>query len=252
MAPGSPEPRWAPRPPVLRAPGRVHGIDADVRGCQTDPMPGIPIAAVDFYAELEYNNDRTWWAGHAKTWERSVRDPLLRLTEALAEEFGPAKLFRPHRDTRFSADKSPYKTHQGATVLTHSFMGYYVQVSATGLMTGGGWYHAAADQLARYREAVADDPGEALAALVDGLESGGYELGGETLVRAPRGYPADHPRLGLLRHKALTVGRHHGVPAWLDSDELAARVREDWRAYRGVIEWLGAHVGDTEQEPPRR
>ena len=118
---------------------------------------GIPYGAVDFFAELELNNTREWWTAHAADHARLVKGPMTTLGEALAEEFGTPKLFRPHRDVRFSADKSPYKTHQGVVVGTGPGIGYYVQVSARGLMVAGGWYAGTPEQIARYREVVAEE-----------------------------------------------------------------------------------------------
>ena len=77
---------------------------------------GFPPAALSFYAELEDENSRDWWLAHKDVYERDVREPMLALLDGLEDEFGAAKLFRPNRDVRFSADKSPYKTHQGALV----------------------------------------------------------------------------------------------------------------------------------------
>ncbi len=74
---------------------------------------GIPSDAVTFYADLAGHNTRDWWAANKRRYEDSVRGPLRELTDALADEFGPAKIFRPHRDVRFSPDKTPYKDRQG-------------------------------------------------------------------------------------------------------------------------------------------
>ena len=101
----------------------------------------------------------------------------------MAPEFGTAKLFRPYRDVRFSGDKTPYKTHQGATV--HDDAGrlgaWYVQLSADGLRVGGGVWRLESDQLERYRRAVADDlQGARLAGRARPAGGCGFELGGES------------------------------------------------------------------------
>ena len=86
----------------------------------------------------------------------------------LADEFGEGRIFRPYRDVRFSADKSPYKTAIAATVGAG-----YVQLSADGLMAAPGMYHMAPDQLERYRRAVASDrTGPGLEQLIAGLDQG--------------------------------------------------------------------------------
>ncbi len=204
---------------------------------------GIPEDAVDFYAELELHNDRDWWLANRDRWQANVREPLLELTEALAGEFGEAKLFRPNRDVRFSNDKSPYKTHQGAVVATAPGVGFYVQINSRGLFTAGGWHGSTSPQVSAYREAVLDDDaGEELAQVVAVLEAADYEIGGDTLKTAPRGIASDHERIDLLRHRSLTASFDHGVPLWLDSAELVDRVAADWRAYAPLLGWLDSHL----------
>lgn len=118
---------------------------------------GIPVAALDFYEDLEADNSKTWWAAHKETYDEVVRRPMASLTAALEDEFGTAKLFRPYRDVRFSKDKIPYKTHQGAFVGLAESCGYYVQIDAAGLMVAGGFYASSSETIARYRAAVDDD-----------------------------------------------------------------------------------------------
>ncbi|MGG5260101.1 DUF2461 domain-containing protein [Phycicoccus avicenniae] len=213
---------------------------------------GIPLDALDFFEELAAENTRTWWQANRARWEESVREPMEWLVEALAHEFGEAHLYRPQRDVRFAKDKSPYKDHQGALAATVPGVGFYVQVSADGLMTGGGFYPTGPDQTPRYRAAVdAPASGTALQQVVDRLVADGFELGGETVATRPRGVAADHPRLELMRHKHLVASRRHGAPAWLDTPEAVEQVRADWRAVRPLVDWLTEHVGAT-QVPRRR
>ncbi len=77
---------------------------------------GIPADAAAFYAELAEHNTREWWAANADRYEASVRHPVTELTDALSAEFGEAKIYRPHRDLRYTTDKTPYKDRQGAIV----------------------------------------------------------------------------------------------------------------------------------------
>ena len=77
---------------------------------------GFPEQALEFYEGLEADNSKTYWTAHRGEYETHVRTPMVGLLEELAPEFGTAKLFRPYRDVRFSSDKTPYKTHQGAVV----------------------------------------------------------------------------------------------------------------------------------------
>lgn len=205
---------------------------------------GFAPAAVEFYQRLELDNDRDWWAAQLATYQDAVRAPMLALAAELEAEFGPAKLFRPHRDVRFSTDKSPYKTHQGLFVQSVAGLGWYLQLAGDGLFVAGGFYAHAPDQVARFRAAVDDDPsGEQLTSIVEGLRSAGYVIGGDVLRTRPRGVPADHRRIDLLRHRSLTASVGYGEPPWLATPETLDRVRADWRAMRPLVAWLGEWVG---------
>jgi uncharacterized protein (TIGR02453 family) len=207
-------------------------------------MGGIPEDAIRFYADLGKDNSREFWTANKQRYEDSVRVPFEALLGALAGEFGEGKAFRPYRDVRFTPDKRPYKEHQGGFVQTADGIGWYLQLSANGLMTGGGFHHSAPDQVSRYRSAVdAGDTGAELVGIVERLEKAKFELGGEELKTRPRGFADDHPRLDLLRHKSLTVGREYGVPSWLSTGRVVTKVRDDWRAIRPLIEWITTNVG---------
>lgn len=196
-------------------------------------LDGIPADAFDFYDELRAENTRIWWLANKTRYATSVRDPLERLLEALEDEFGPAHLYRPNRDLRFSADPSPYKDHQGALVTTVPGMGFYLQVSAHGLMTGGGFHPTGRDQLPRLRAAIdAPRSGQELRRVVDHVTAAGFDLGGDQVATRPRGVPADHPRLELMRFKTLIAKREHGAPTWLATPEAVEHVRADWRCVR--------------------
>lgn len=208
------------------------------------PFAGFQTEALAFYLGLEADNSRTYWTDHKDVWEREVRGPMLALVAALADEFGEAKLFRPNRDIRFSADKSPYKTHQGAFAATPGGAGYYVQISATGLRAGGGFRAHNQAQTGQLRAAVdAGPPGAELEALLESLRRKRFEVRGERVKTTPRGYPADHPRIELLRHKELMAIRDFGDPEWLGTKRALARVRDTWRSVRPLNEWVDTHVG---------
>src|SRR5262245_59994914 len=128
---------------------------------------GFPAATFDFYRDLEDDNSEEWWAAHKDVYKSAVRAPMESLLAELEPTFGAGKVFRPYRDVRFSADKRPYKTHQGAFVAVADGLGYYLQVDADGLYVGGGFHHHAPDQVTRYRAAVDDDAkGSELASIV--------------------------------------------------------------------------------------
>jgi uncharacterized protein (TIGR02453 family) len=204
---------------------------------------GWPVEAVEFYEGLEADNTKAYWTAHRATYDRQVHAPMVELLAELEPEFGAGKVFRPYRDVRFSADKSPYKTAIGAVLDG----GGYVQLSAAGLAADSGMYGMAADQLARYRRAVADDVvGEELQRIVARIGRHGIRVEGrERLKNAPRGYPRDHPRVELLRHKGLVAWREWPVEAWLGTPAAKARVVEFLRASRPLQEWLDRHVGPS-------
>src|SRR5579872_6360599 len=136
------------------------------------PFRGWPAAAVEFFEGLEADNSKAYWQAHRSQYDELVLRPMEELLADLAPKFGDGKIFRPYRDTRFSADKSPYKTNIAATLAA----GGYVSFSADGIGVGAGYYMMASDQLERFRRAVAaDTTGEALVALVAEAASGGIE-----------------------------------------------------------------------------
>jgi uncharacterized protein (TIGR02453 family) len=206
---------------------------------------GFPVAALDFYDDLEVDNTRSFWAAHRHVWEQSVRDPMVALTDALAPEFGPAKVFRPYRDVRYAKDKTPYKDHQGAFVQAGPATGWYVEVGAPGVRVGAGFYHATSEGLAAIRAAI-DDPatGPELERILAGLERRGWSRSGEQVRTAPRGWSTDHPRIDLLRHKALAMGRSYGFDEMVHTPRLLEEVRRDWRAARPLVTWLLRAQGD--------
>ncbi|MFP5316876.1 MAG: DUF2461 domain-containing protein [Acidimicrobiia bacterium] len=203
--------------------------------------------ALEFFEGLAADNSKTYWQAHRATYEQVVKAPMDELLAELAHEFGEPKLFRPYRDVRFSPDKTPYKTHIGAT-LAH---GGYVQLSADGLGVGSGMYHLASDQLDRFRRAVADErTGEEIAGIVAGLRARRLDVAArETVKTAPRGYAKDHPRIDLLRHKGLIVWRSWEPAAWLGTAKAKDRVVDVLRAARPLQDWLETNVGPSRTAP---
>ncbi len=209
---------------------------------------GWPLEAIAFYAGLEADNSKAYWTAHKAVFEAGVRAPMEALVAELEPRYGAARIMRPYRDVRFSADKSPYRTALGAMLGDG-----YVQISARGLGVGSGYYHLMADQLDRYRAAVdADDSGAELAHAVEGIRSAGVDVSGaEPLKTAPRGYPADHPRIDLLRYKGIVAWRQWPVEPWLSTATARDRVVEVLEIAAPLRAWLTTRVGPT-TEPPRR
>ena len=203
---------------------------------------GWPGQALEFYEGLEADNSKSYWTANKAVYTGKILAPMTELTEELAAEFGEPKIFRPYRDIRFSADKTPYKTSIGAS-LGHTC---YAQFSADGLDAAAGMWRMEPDQLARYRAAVAADrTGSELEEVIAKVEKAGVEIHGhETLRSAPRGYPADHPRIGLLRYKGIVAWKEWPVEAWLQTSEPKTRLRSFYRAAAPLGEWLAKNVGD--------
>lgn len=202
---------------------------------------GWPAEAVEFFRGLQADNTKAYWTEHKARYEASVREPMAELLAELSGEFGPGRISRPYRDVRFSPDKSPYKTQ------IHAILdrGGYVHFGADGLRAALGYYLMSAGQLDRYRQAVGDDTsGAGLTGLVQRLRGEGLEVGGgQTLKSAPRGYPRDHPRIGLLRCKGLICWQHWPVGPWLQTPQAKDRVTGFLRTAAPLHRWLDDNVG---------
>lgn len=201
---------------------------------------GFDEDAIAFYRELTVHNDKAFWLENRERYETRVAGPLHALAEALEPEFGAGKLFRPYRDVRFSADKSPYKLHAAMTFER----GGYVQVSAEGLAAGAGAHQLDKAQLDRYRRAVdAPKTGAELTAAVEAVRAAGIGIEGtDRLKTAPRGFAADHPRAELLRYKGLITWEEWGVPDWFATPEAAERIAGFLHDSEPVTGWLRAYV----------
>jgi uncharacterized protein (TIGR02453 family) len=215
---------------------------------------GFPDDGLVFYEGLEADNSKTYWTRHKAAYDAHVKAPLLAMLEELAPEFGTAKVFRPYRDVRFSNDKTPYKTHQGAVIHPQGTAGaWYVQVSADGLRVSGGCWRLESDQVARYRRAVADGvQGPRLQAEVDRLAAAGWAIEGESLTRVPAGHDADAPRMDLLKRKALHASRAWEPTDWLHTRRALEEVRTAWRDLVTLNAWIDDNIGATTKEVRRR
>jgi uncharacterized protein (TIGR02453 family) len=202
---------------------------------------GWPAEALEFYDGLEADNSKAYWTAHKAIYEQTVLGPMNELLEELAPEFGEPRVFRPYRDIRFSKDKSPYKTNIAGTV-----GGGYIQLSAAGLAAGSGMYGMASDQLDRYRRAVAGDrAGPELEQIISAVQRQEIGVNGRDVLKtAPRGYPADHPRIGLLRYKGLFAWKEWPVEPWLGTAAAKERVAGFLAASQPLCAWLDEHVGE--------
>lgn len=183
-------------------------------------FPGYPAAGLEFLAQLARHNRKDWFEAHRDTYERCLKAPTVELVTALngsLARFAPAyrvaapakAVSRIHRDTRFSRDKSPYKTEVSVVLPREGkpkeeSAGFYFAVSADGVEVLGGTYVPGPEQLAALRRRLLTDHGK-LRALIDdpALQRRMGPLEGDQLKRPPRGLPADHPADDLLRRTQL-------------------------------------------------
>ncbi len=204
---------------------------------------GWPAEAIEFYEGLEADNSKAYWQAHKNDYEDLVRRPMEQLLVELAPDFGEGRIFRPYRDVRFSPDKSPYKTAIAASL----GKGGYIQLSADGLGAGCGLYMPDGEALSRYRRAVSDDrTGGELAKIVRATARSGIEVTAhETLKTVPRGFPKDHPRAELLRHKGLVAWKQWPVANWLGTRQAKRKVVDFLRASAPLNQWLAANIGSS-------
>ncbi len=189
------------------------------------PFDGFPKEGIRFLKQLKKNNNRNWFNEHKSEYEDFVKLPMQSLVAALRPhfaEFAPEidvhpgrSIFRVYRDTRFSKDKTPYKTHVAAVFHVRGrwqdSAGYYVHIEPRAVYVGGGIYMPDGDQLRRLRRAIADRAGEFRSIVQSRTFTkhfGGIE--GEKLQRVPRGFEGDHPMAEWLKHKQIYTGAEWG------------------------------------------
>ncbi len=211
---------------------------------------GFPAEALEFLTELEANNDRDWFKANRKRYDELLVAPATALGEDLSD-LGRPKLFRPWNDTRFHA-APPIKEHLGLAVGYEGAGGFYVELSLDGLLVAAGLHNPASDQVERMRIAI-DKPRTAasLRKAIGVAEAAGLELNEPDLVRGPRGYAADHPRLDLLRRRRLTVAKRQQTGRWLERPAAGKRIRDQLDAAAPLVRWLRAHVGPSERGTAR-
>lgn len=173
-----------------------------------------------FLRDLKRHNDRDWFAANKDRYVASVEGPMLQFIRDVGERlpeissqyradlrrFG-GSLYRIYRDTRFSPDKSPYKTYTAAHFRHRASTkdvktpGFYIQLNPTGNFGGGGIYHPPMPALTKIRQRIVSDP-----RAWETVRKSGIEIEGETLVRAPAGFDATHKYIEDLRRKDFYGG----------------------------------------------
>jgi uncharacterized protein (TIGR02453 family) len=214
--------------------------------------------------DLALNNDRNWFQPRRAEYERLLRQPLEAMIAALAVELGKRRVplladpkkspFRIYRDTRFSKDKSPYKSNiaasfpwvgRGAATSegeSERHGGGYFHLSPEGTYMGGGMWHPEPARLAAFRRAVDTDTVRTLEALNEPGFVKRFEhisSDGESLKRVPHGYAPDHPQADLLKMKNVTFGRELTQKETFSKD-LPKILAEDFAAAVPVMRFLAS------------
>lgn len=212
---------------------------------------------VTFFRSLKRNNTRDWFGKNKETYHTHVLEPAkafvtdlgARLRSVSPEIIAVPKLnrsiFRIYRDTRFSPDKSPYKTHlalffwEGVKPRMEC-PGFYFHLAPTHLMLGAGLYMFPRPVLETYRSAVVHpEHGAELEDIVGRIASlDGYTLGGRHYKRHPQGYDAQHPNAELLLHNGLYAGTEGPVPEELYSERLTDYCMERYLPMADLHRWL--------------
>jgi uncharacterized protein (TIGR02453 family) len=178
---------------------------------------GYPAEGMKFLRDLKKNNDREWFNPRKELFDRSLKQPTLELAGAIHQEMqkfapeyvgDPAKcMYRIYRDTRFSKNKTPYKTHVSA-LFWHKKLGknscasFYAGVSPEGIDVAGGLYTPEPDGLLAVRQMIAEDPDEFRATYeTRKVKKLLGDLSGEALTRVPKGFSTENPAADLLKRK---------------------------------------------------
>jgi uncharacterized protein (TIGR02453 family) len=209
--------------------------------------------ALAFLRALKRNNRREWFKPRKEKYEQLVRTPMVGLIERLATDlrgFAPdlvaspkVSLYRIYRDTRFSENKTPYKTHAAAvfpcrSLPKHQGAGLYFHVSPDEVWIGGGMYAPDTSQIHAVREHIAAN----VRRLRTIVESPSFRrtvgaLSGERLQRVPRGFPKDHEAAEYLRFRQFLAGAEF-PPAFATTPRFYATVVKVFREVSPLIRFL--------------
>lgn len=221
-------------------------------------MPFFTPASFQFLRELAANNDRAWFEPRKAEFQRLCRDPALALIEALVaplKTLSPhfmasarpvgGSLFRIHRDTRFSKDKTPYKAWLGIR-LKHvaeqeRFEAplFYVHLGPDECFAGGGLWHPSPPTLARVRNFIVANPNALAQVLDDPAFRRDFRRGGESAVRPPRGFDPEHPLIDEIKRKDFVAMRTFS-PAEACSEALVEVILARLRGCAALVDYLCA------------
>ena len=223
----------------------------------TQAFHGFPNQTLTFLARLEKHNDREWFKAHRSDYEAFVLSPAREYVAAMGarlQSIVPGiqaiptvdkSIFRMHRDTRFSADKRPFKTHIGIFIWEGDdnkleCPGFYLHLEKDKLRIGGGIHIFSKPLLTQYRAAVDDEKlGRRLVSVLkEGRRYFTDDRDSDTYKQIPRGYAKDHPRAELLKKKGLTFGETVSIPEVLHTPAVLDYVYERFERILPLHKWL--------------
>ena len=215
-------------------------------------FPGFPPETLKFFRDLKRNNTRDWFQPRKELFEQRVKEPMTELVTAINGQlikFAPEHvtdpkkaIFRIYRDTRFSADKTPYKTHLGAWFPRRGLgipgAGYYFGISAAGVEIGGGIYHPPPETLLAVRTHIAEKHAGLRTILARSKVKKRFGgLQGSELTRVPKGFDASHPAADLIRKTDWLLDASL-PPSMVTSAQLYKELVESFRAMVPFVEYL--------------
>jgi uncharacterized protein (TIGR02453 family) len=225
----------------------------------TTGFKGFSEETLTFFRGLAKHNDKHWFEKHRGEFDEHVIEPARGFVAAMSERLGriapgihadprvDKSIFRIHRDTRFSKDKSPYKTHLAIFFWEGNrpkmeCPGFYFHLDPDKLMVGGGLYLFQKDQLAEYRRSVDDKrlAGQLDKALKGRVKRSCDATHVEPYKRVPKGFDPDHPRAELLKLKGLTLGDEGPVPKALHSAKILDYTLKRFEKMAPLHKWLVA------------
>jgi uncharacterized protein (TIGR02453 family) len=208
---------------------------------------------VSFLRSLKRHNDREWFRARRDVYDAHVRGPMVDVIARLAEDFrrfapeliaSPKhSLYRIYRDTRFSSNKRPLKTHAGAIfpwkgLPKHESAGLYFEVAGGWVWIGGGMWRPEPPELLRIREHIAETWPE----MQETVRRAPFrrrlgEVSGDACTRVPRGFPADHPAAPYLKHRQFVAGREYPA-AFAYSREFYPTLLATFKALMPLVRFL--------------
>jgi len=224
--------------------------------------PGFSPEALKFFVQLKRHNNRPWFLRNKQTYEREIKEPMVSLVLALNAELRSSArelitepkraIYRIYRDVRFSADKSPYKTHTAALFAPrglgkHACAGLYFHVAPDELLLAGGVYMPGPKELLAIRNQIAANPTALRKILAQRQIASLGGLQGDQLVRVPKGFAADHPVGDLLRYKQFLVWVKHPPEMALGKD-LLPLLAQTFRAMLPLVHFLNAPLKPVKKE----